>query len=267
MANINFNRLYESWQRYTQGNKRLLLEAEMSLYVEMNPADFLKLTTTTEDMERISKKPSISEPYDPIKAGTLSLAIELDDMGIGKVREHEGRNRSYKAIQAGLNKVPVQLMVLNRKASLSDIKALQGQFSDIKVSASRFSEKKLAVNADDPLGIGSGKEIKGYEVKIDWATITGIKGYLNDRYNKEPAFQQDGKTGFVEKILNKFYKAVDDTGQEYSFANSPSMTVDDAGKIARTGLLALNLVPHPLTHMASPNMDELNNRTFKLIKR
>lgn len=266
MANIKFNKLYESWQRYTRG-AGLLLEAEMSLYIEMNPADFLKLTTTAEDMERIIKNPSISEPFDTIKAGTLSLAIELDDMGIGKVREHEGRNRSFKAIQAGLNKVPVQLMILNRKASLGEIKALQGQFSDVKVNASKFSEKKLTVNADDPLGIGAGKDIKGYEIKVDWATIEGIKGYLNTRYNKEPAFQQDGKAAFADNILNKYYKVIDDTGQQYSFANSPSMQVDASGKVAKTGLLALNLVPHPLTLMASPNMDELNNRTFKLIKR
>lgn len=266
---MNYNRFYNSWKNYTQSTRQLLLEAESTVHIRLNPADFLKLTTTAEDMQRISNRPSFSEPYDPIKAGSLSLAINLDDMGIGKVREHEGRNRAYKAIEAGLTSVPVQILVLNRKASINDINELEGQFSsNVAVDRSAFAERELKVDANDPLGIGASKSIEGYDIVLDWDQRAGIKAYINDRYNKEPAFQVNGRVAFINNVLNKLYGVNDNTGQEYIFANSANLRINkETGELTRSGLLDINLNPNPLTLITPPNLDEINARVFTIYKR
>lgn len=267
MANLKYNILYERWKRYV-GPRGMLNEAESDVHVDMDPAQFLELTTTPEDMARIKEKPSISEPFDPIRAGSLSIAIFLDDAGMGKVKSHEGRNRAWKALQSGAATVPVRIMVLNRKASINDINAIEGQFSNATVDRSDFKERTLQVSGADPLGIGSGKQFKGYEIRVDWSTVEGIQGYINSRYNKEPAFQKDGKIAFVDDILNKYYTVTDDTGQQYEFANSANLKVDsETGEVARVGTLSINLKPHPLTLVSPPSIQNINARTYTLKKR
>jgi hypothetical protein len=257
---MNYNKFYNAWQKFA---KQLLLERTV-VAVQIEPDDFLALTTDQEELKRIMNQPSIKEPFDAEKAGVVSLAVELDDSGNAKVVDHEGRNRSYAAKMAGIKKIPANIIVVNKEgATFGDIRQFKGQFSDVTVQRIKLWTRDATFDPKNPLRIqGDSREFKGYSIRSKYDNETdGMRFLLQKLYNNDNALQSMGYEKFVEAV-NKAYTITDSSGQTYTYARTQLYP----HKNEKTrGLIYLNLQPHPVEVHGS--IEAANEQTYTIKKK
>ena len=259
---MNYKNFYNAWVGYAKGTRQLLLERTV-VPASIRPDDFLALTTDAEELERITNNPSISGKYDAEKAGTLSLAIELDGSGNGKVVNHEGRNRAFVAKQSGLERVPLNIIVVNKEGvSFGEIKQFTGQFSPVVVKRFKLWTRDTSLSMSDPLKIGDTRDVAGYSIKSQYNNeIDGLHHFIRKKFNSENALTDLGYEGYAN-ALNKAYTVQDSTGKEYTFAKN---RIHPTGPAQQTSLYHINLVPHPVE--VHGTLEAANKLTYTIKKK
>lgn len=259
----NYKNFYNAWVGYAKGKRQLLLERTV-VPASIRPDDFLALTTDAEELERIKNFPSIKEPFNIEKAGTLSLAIELDDNGSGKVVNHEGRNRAFAAKGAGLERVPLNIIVVNKEnVKYNDIREFIGQFTPVVVKRIRLYTRDISLDMTDPLGIGESRDIIGYCIMDKWGTIPkdGIYPFIMGKFHNQNALTDLGYVKYVE-LLNRVYTFIDSTGKEYKMEKTQ---INPWKNQPTRGLNYLNLMPHPAE--VHGGIEEANRLTYTIKKK
>jgi len=258
----NYKQFYNSWMGFAKPKRELLLERTVVL-AEIKPDDFLALTTDEEELKRIMDAPSIKEPFSAEKAGTLSLAIELDNSGNGKVVDHEGRNRAFAAKQAGLDKVPVNIIVTNKEgASFGEIKQFTAQFTPVVIRRIKLWTRDTSLDMSDPLKVGEGRDISGYSIKSQYDNeIDGLHHFIMKKFHSENALTNLGYDG-LPRALTKAYTVVDSSGKTYSFEKN---RVHPTGADRKTSLFHINLIPHPVEVHGS--LEAANQQTYTIKKK
>lgn len=242
---------------------RLLLERTI-VPAQISPDDFLALTTDANELKRIMTQPSIKEPFDAEKAGTISLSVNLDSSGNAKVIEHEGRNRSFAAKKAGLNKLPLNIIVVNREGTTyGDIKQFIGQMSPVVIPRSHLWTRDATFDTKDPLRIGDERSIKSYIItdKYGIHDSDGLIYFLNKKFNSDNALHNLGFDKFIES-LNKSYIVTDSSGKEYTFIKNRMYPHSNQKS---GGFLYLNLLPHPIE--VHGTLEAANEQTYTIKKK
>jgi hypothetical protein len=259
----NYRQFYNAWQGFAKPKRELLLERTV-VAAQIEPDDFLTLTTDQEELKRIMSQPSIKEPFDAEKAGVVSLAVELDDSGNAKVVDHEGRNRCYAAKMAGLKKVPLNVIVVNKEgATFGDIKQFTGQYTPVVVKRIKLSTRDATFDTKNPLRIqGDSRDFKGYSIRSKYDNeADGMRFIVQKLYNNDNALQSMGYEKFVEAV-NKAYTITDSSGQTYIYARTQLYP----HKNEKTrGLIYLNLQPHPVEVHGS--IEAANEQTYTIKKK
>ena len=259
----NYNKFYNAWSSFAKPKRQLLLE-RIIVAAQIRPDDFLALTTDAAELERIMTKPSIKEPYDAEKAGTVSLSVMLDDSGNAKVVEHEGRNRSYAAKQAGEKYIPLNIIVVNKEAATySDIKQFTGQMSSVVIPRTNLMIRDATFDIADPLRIGDERSIESYIItdKYGIHDSGGLVHFINKKYNNDNALQNLGIDKFIE-ALNKAYTFTDSSGNEYTYVKN---RIYPYANKRSSGLLYKNLNPHPVEVHGS--IEAANAQTYTIKKK
>jgi len=102
----NYKQFYNSWQSFAKPKRQLLLE-ELKLPISIEIGDFLRLTTTPQDLENI--KYNISRGGFK-NDGEGSLIVIVDESGNAKVTNHEGRHRAVTAKLKMMKEKGIRLM-------------------------------------------------------------------------------------------------------------------------------------------------------------
>lgn len=258
----NYKNFYNAWQSFAKPKRELLLERTV-VPASIKPDDFLALTTDEEELKRIMDTPSIKEPFNAEKAGTLSLAVELDGSGNGKVINHEGRNRAFAAKQAGLDRVPVNIIVTNKEGvSFGEIKQFTGQYTPVIIRRIKLWTRDISLDMSDPLKVGEGRDISGYSIKNQYDNeIDGLHHFIMKRFYNENALTNLKHDGYAT-ALNKAYVITDSSGKTYAFERN---RVHPTGQQRTTSLFHINLVPHPVEVHGS--LEAANQQTYTIKKK
>ena len=266
----NYKQFYNAWKGFTK--RELLLEEADSIIVieKMDPRDFLELTTDPETYQSLIDHPTVKTPYKKSMAGNLNLTVSLEENGIAKVKNHEGRNRSVAAMKAGVA-VTVHVNVINAKVSLDDISAFRGQMkntviytNDILNNGKALKDAGPEDSPDDPLDIPVSRDFFGYRTPpLSINEKEKISGYLTFRSFHDKSAQKMKKAEFASR-LNDLYTVHDDMGVDYTFAFIDSTYFHPITKEKmRTGMKSMNLSPHPIEVYGSEAAANLRTYTIK----
>lgn len=259
----NYNKFYNVWTSFAKPKRQLLLERTI-VAAQIKPDDFLALTTDAAELERIMTKPSIKEPFDAEKAGTVSLSVKLDPSGNAKVIEHEGRNRSFAAKQAGEKYIPLNIIVVDKEgATYSDIKQFTGQMSPVIVPRINLMMRDATFDIKDPLRIGNERSIESYLIADKYGIhySGGLVHFVDKKYNNDNALLNLGLDKFIE-ALNKAYTFTDSSGNEYTYVKNRLYPYDNKRS---SGLFYKNLNPHPVEVHGS--LEAANAQTYTIKKK
>lgn len=259
----NYKQFYNSWMGFAKPKRRLLLERTV-VPAAIKPDDFLALTTDAAELERITSFPSIKEPFNIEKAGTLSIAVELDPTGRAKVVDHEGRNRAFAAKQAGNERVPLNIIVVNKEgAKFSEINEFVGQFTPVVIKRIKLFTRDVTLDMSDPLGIGESRDIKGYCIMDKWGMTPsdGIYRFIMGKFHNQNGLTDLGYVKFVE-LLNRVYIFKDSSGKEYRLERTQ---INPWKNEPTRGLYYLNLMPHPIEVHGS--LEEANKVSYIIKKK
>lgn len=258
----NYKQFYNAWRGFTKPKRELLLERTV-VPAAIKPDDFLALTTDAEELKRIQDYPSIKEPFNIEKAGTLSIAVELDG-NRAKVIDHEGRNRAFAAKQAGNERVPLNIIVVNKEGvRFPDIHEFIGQFTPVVVKRIKLYTRDITLDMGDPLGIGESRDFNGYCIMDKWGMTPsdGIYRFIMGKFHNQNGLTDLGYVKFVE-LLNRVYTFKDSTGKEYTFQKTQ---INPWKNEPTRGLNYLNLMPHPAEVHGS--IEEANKLTYTIKKK
>ena len=258
-----YKQFYNAWQSFAKPKRELLVERTI-IPAGIKPDDFLSLTTDAEELKRIQDYPSIKEPFNIEKAGTLSLAIELDDTGRGKVVNHEGRNRAFAAKQAGNERVPLNIIVVNKEGTkFQDLQEFIGQFTPVVVKINRLIGRNTKFDITDPLGIGESRDILGYCLMDKWGLIPkdGIYQFIMNKFNNQNALTDLGYIKYVE-LLNRVYNFKDSSGKEYTLIRNQ---INPWKNELTRGSNYINFTPHP--YEVHGSAEEANKLIYTIQKK
>ena len=264
-----YKSFYNAWQGFAKPKRQLLLERTI-IPAHITPDDFLALTTDEEEMDILINHPSIKEPFDAEKAGTVTLAVRLANDGTAKVIDHEGRNRSYAAKKAGIKSIPLNIIVVDKDgASYDDIAQFKAQFTPTIVQKTDMSARAVQdislddKKVDDPLKIGESRDFKSYIITDKYGIhhSGGIIFFLEKKYNNDNALHNLGFNNFIE-LINKTYSITDSSGRVYNFVKNRMYQYDNKKS---GGLYYMNFEPHPVEVYGT--LEAANEQTYTLKKK